>query len=89
MMRTDNERQEGPDPASDRLLWQRSRMIDAPEDEAAQLFDLAAFADGLLDPEERDRVAAWLADDPDAAADVRRGAQLDGCRSELPPGSSG
>jgi anti-sigma factor RsiW len=69
-MRTDEEREEQPDPASDRRLWQRSRLIDAPDDEATRFLDLAAFADGLLDPEEHDRVAALLAADPDAAEDV-------------------
>lgn len=70
MMRTEKDPQRGPDPASDRSLWQRCRTIDAPEDEAAQFLDFAAFADRLLDPDERDRVAARLADDPEAAADV-------------------
>ena len=70
MMRTDKEREEGPDPVSDRRLWQQSRLIDVPEDEAARFLDLAGFADGLLDAEDRDRVAALLAVDPDASEDV-------------------
>lgn len=70
MIRTDNERGEGPDRQSDRLLWQRGRLTDVPEDEAARFLDLAAFADQLLDADEEDRVAALLAADPDAAADV-------------------
>lgn len=70
MMRTDNQPQRRPNPPSDRLLWQRSRTIDAPEDEAAGFLDLAAYADRLLDPDERDRVAAKLAEDPEATADV-------------------
>jgi anti-sigma factor RsiW len=45
--------------------------MDVEEDEAARFLDLAAYADGLLDIEERERVAALLAADPDAAADVR------------------
>jgi anti-sigma factor RsiW len=45
--------------------------MDAEEDEAARFLDLAAYADGLLDIEERERVAALLAADPEAAADVR------------------
>jgi anti-sigma factor RsiW len=52
-------------------LWQRCRTIDAAEDEAARFLDLAAYAEGLLDIEERGRVAALLAADPEAAADVR------------------
>jgi len=55
---------------SDRALWQRSRTTEAPEDEAARFLDLAAFADGLLDTDERERVAALLETDPAAAADV-------------------
>jgi len=62
---------EGPNPAEDRRLWQRCRTMDAGEDEAARFLDLAAYADGLLDIEERERVAALLAGDPQAAADVR------------------
>ena len=71
MMRTDQEPEQRSEWASDRLLWQRSRHIDVPEDEAARFLDLAAFADGLLDAEEGERVAALLAADPDAAADVQ------------------
>ena len=70
MMRTDEERKGRPDAASDRRLWQRCRVVDAPEDEAGRFLDLAAFADGLIDVDEQDRVAAWLAGDTDAAADV-------------------
>lgn len=62
---------EEPNPAEDRRLWQRCRMMDADEDEAARFLDLAAYADGLLDIEERERVAALLAADPQAAADVQ------------------
>ncbi len=53
-----------------RALWRRSSIADAPEDEEGRLLDLAGFADGLLDPDERERVAASLAADPPAAADV-------------------
>jgi anti-sigma factor RsiW len=70
VMRTNEERREGLDAASDRRLWQRCRVADAPEDEGARFLDLAAFADGLLDSDEQDRVAAWLAGDEEAAADV-------------------
>jgi anti-sigma factor RsiW len=59
-----------PSPAADRRLWQRCRTMDAEEDEAARFLDLAAYADGLLDIEERERIAALLAADPEAAADV-------------------
>jgi anti-sigma factor RsiW len=63
--------EQAPDPAEDRRLWQRCRAMDADEDDAARFLDLAAYADGLLDIEERERVAALLAADPEAAADVR------------------
>ncbi|HEY1260128.1 MAG TPA: hypothetical protein VGF34_12855 [Stellaceae bacterium] len=56
--------------AAGRALWRRSCVTDAPEDEEGRLLDLAGFADGRLDPDEHDRVAATLASDPDAAADV-------------------
>lgn len=71
MMRIDKEPQEGADPVSDRGLWQRCRTTEAPEDEAARFLDLAAFADGLLDADDKDRVTAWLNEDSEAAADVR------------------
>jgi anti-sigma factor RsiW len=71
MTRTYEDPQGGSDPGSDRLLWQKCRMIDAPEDEAGQLLDLAAFADRRLDIEERERVAAWLVDNPEVAADIQ------------------
>jgi anti-sigma factor RsiW len=63
--------QRAPSLAEDRRLWQRCRTMDAEEDEAARFLDLAAYADGLLDIEERERIAALLAADPEAAADVR------------------
>ena len=69
-MTQSEEPEQAPNPAEDRRLWQRCRTTDAAEDEAARFLDLAAFADGLLDVEERERVAAWLAADPEAAADV-------------------
>jgi anti-sigma factor RsiW len=53
-----------------RALWRRCRTADAAIDEGARALDLAAFADGLLDEEDHDRVAADLATDPAAAADV-------------------
>ena len=56
--------------APDRELWRRSRTIDTVEDQASRYLDLAAYADGRLDPDERERVAALLADDRDAAGDV-------------------
>src|SRR5580692_12670857 len=74
---------EGPNPAEDRRLWQRCRTIDADEDEAARFLDLAAYADGLLDIEDQERVAALLAADPQAAADVRAAQLADAERTSV------
>ncbi len=70
-MTRSEEPEQAPNPAEDRRLWQLCRTMDAEEDEASRFLDLAAFADGLLEIEERERVAALLAADPEAAADVR------------------
>jgi anti-sigma factor RsiW len=76
MSPTGEEREELPDWSSDRALWRRSCLTDATEDEVSRFLDLAAFADGLLEPDESDRIAALLAADPVASDDVaaaRRG----------------
>jgi anti-sigma factor RsiW len=86
MMRTEKERRKGSHMASDRRLWQRARSTDALRDDTARFLDLAAFADGLLDADDRERVAVWLTDDPDAAADVSAARALgnrDGHSAEL------
>jgi anti-sigma factor RsiW len=70
MSQTDEEREELPDWSSDRALWRRSCLTDAAEDEVSRFLDLAAFADGLLEPDESDRIAALLATDPVARDDV-------------------
>src|SRR5271169_6883663 len=70
MSRTSKEAGNSTEFASNRALWRRCQTTDAPADEAARFLDLAAFAEGVLDEEERDRVAADLATDPVAAADV-------------------
>ena len=36
----------------------------------ARFLDLAAFAEGRLDPDERERVAEWLQSHPEAADDI-------------------
>jgi anti-sigma factor RsiW len=69
-MRGDDTGPELPAGLPDRVLWQRSRMIDAAEDDAERLLDLAGFADERLDPDERERVAERLAGDPLAAGDI-------------------
>jgi anti-sigma factor RsiW len=53
-------------------------MTDALQDDAARFLDLAAFADELLDEDERERVSALLGADPQAAADVRAARALSG-----------
>ncbi len=54
----------------DQALWQRSRDTEAAEDEVERFLDLAAFADGRLGAEDRERVVELLARDADAAGDV-------------------
>jgi anti-sigma factor RsiW len=83
MSRADGKREELSDWSSDRDLWRRSCRIDAPEDDVARFLDLAAFADGLLEPDEHDRVAALLAADAAAAEDVTAARAL---RGEALPG---
>jgi anti-sigma factor RsiW len=55
---------------AERTLWLRSQATEAPEDEAGYFLDLAAFADGRLDDEDAERIAALLVADPQAAGDV-------------------
>jgi anti-sigma factor RsiW len=74
------------DESSDRVLWLRSRLADAPADEVARFLDLAGFVDGLLDADERERVAAVVAGDPAAAADVSAAQALAGGVEGRPPG---
>lgn len=56
--------------SADRILWQRSCTIEVTEDECARFLDLAAFAEGRLDPDERERVAAWLRNHEEAGDDI-------------------
>jgi anti-sigma factor RsiW len=56
--------------AADRDLWRRACATEVPEDETERFLDLAAYADGLLETEEAARVAAMVASDAAAAADV-------------------
>ena len=69
-MRGDDTRRVPPDGLSEAELWRRSRTIEMAEDEAERYLDLAGYADGRLDPDDRERVAEWLAGDPAAAEDV-------------------
>jgi anti-sigma factor RsiW len=70
MSGSDRETEKSEEFETGRALWRHCRAADAPADEAARFLELAAFADGLLDDEEHDRVAADVATDPVAAADV-------------------
>jgi anti-sigma factor RsiW len=69
-MRGDDTRRQRAAGLPDRALWQRCCMIDMEEDEAERFLDLAGFADGRLDPDDRERVAELLAGDPAAATDI-------------------
>ena len=82
MSQNDTEREEGMSRSPGRALWQRSCRTDAPEDEAARFLDLAAFADGRLETDERDRLAAVLAADPAAADDAAAARALAGMTAE-------
>jgi anti-sigma factor RsiW len=70
MSRTNEEAGHSEEFESARSLWRRCQSVDVPMYEPARFLDLAAFAEGLLDEEEHDRVAADLAADPAATADV-------------------
>jgi anti-sigma factor RsiW len=71
----------------DAALWRHSRVTDMAEDEAERFLDLAGFADGRLDPDDRERVAERLAGDPIAAGDVAAACALAEAagRLEAPP----
>jgi anti-sigma factor RsiW len=66
---------------ANRALWLRSQATVVPEDETGRFLDLAAFADGRLDGEEAERIAALLARDPEAASDVMAVASTTGDRA--------
>jgi len=84
-MQGDDTRREPATDLPDRALWQRSRVTDAAEDDAERILDLAGFADGLLDPDDQERVAEWLAGDPLAASDVAAARALAGQNGKLEP----
>jgi anti-sigma factor RsiW len=74
------------DESSDHALWERSRALDASANEAAHFLDLAGFAEGLLDPDEQERVGAFVAADPAAEADVAATLAFTGDIDERPAG---
>jgi anti-sigma factor RsiW len=53
-----------------RTLWQRCCIGETAESGSERFLDLAALADGMLDDDEHDRIAALVASDPVAMADV-------------------
>jgi anti-sigma factor RsiW len=53
-----------------RTLWQRCCIAETAESESERFLDLAALADGMLDDDEHDRIAALVASDPVVMADV-------------------
>ena len=74
------------DESSDHALWERSRALDAPANEEVRFLDLAGFAEGLLDPDEQERVGAFVAADPAAEADVAAAQAFTGGIDERPAG---
>jgi len=72
--------------AADRELWRRGCASDAPEpnehDEAECVLDLAAFVDGGLDDDDRDRIAELIARDRGRAEDVAAAERL--ARTDVP-----
>jgi anti-sigma factor RsiW len=86
MSRTDEEQKDRMNRSPGRALWQRSCTTDVPEDQTARFLDLAAFAEGRLDSDERERIAALLAADPVAAADLAAARALAGAIGEAPDG---
>lgn len=84
-MRRDGAGSEPQRQPSDGALWRRSVMTDAVPNETERLLDLAGFADGLLDADERERVAEWLARDADGAADVAAARSIAAESDSLPP----
>ena len=74
------------DESSDHALWERSRALDAPANEEVRFLDLAGFAEGLLDPDEQERVGAFVAGDSAAEADVAAALAFTGGIDERPVG---
>ena len=84
MSRKREKREMGADWSPDRALWRRSCRTEAPAGDVARFLDLAAFADGLLEADEHDRVAAFLARDPATADDVAAARKIDDGAVEPP-----
>ena len=86
MSRTNRSAGDSQEFESGRALWRRCRSADVVMDEGARFLDLAAFTDGLLDQEQHDRVAAILAADPAASADIAAARAMADGRAAPPQG---
>ncbi len=69
-MRARGSSSQRPPDAPKRKLWRRGREIEPDLAERERFLDLAGFVDGRLDDDEREHVAALIAGDAVAAADV-------------------
>jgi hypothetical protein len=65
-----------------RALWRRSRSQEMPADDPALLLDLAAFAEGGLDPEEAACLSALVDEMPEIATDIAVARSLAGTEGE-------
>jgi len=83
-MRGDDISRKPPADLTDRALWRHSRMVDTTMDDGERALDLAGFAEGRLGPDDRERVAEWLAGDPIAAGDVAAVRALAAAEAERP-----
>jgi len=84
-MRGDEIKKIAPSGLTDPALWRASCSTDIAEDEAERYLDLAGYADGSLDPDDRERVAEWLAADPVAAGDIAAARRLAASAAGLEP----
>ena len=82
-MQANGKSREPPNELPDAALWRRSRLTDCVDDEAERYLDLAGFADGRLDTDDRERVTEWLVRSPAAAADIVAARSL--VEAEEPP----
>lgn len=82
-MRGDDTRRGLASSLSDAALWRAGRGIELAEDEVERFLDLAGYADGRLDPDDRERVEEWLATDPAATDDVAAARLLGASTAQL------
>jgi hypothetical protein len=70
MSRPEEERLDAAARATGRDLWRRACATEITAEETERFLDLAAFADGRLDTDEAERIAALVASVPGTAADI-------------------